>query len=126
MRGRDLDPVEAARGSAAAERVAGDQLLDLADAAPAARRGSAGSDRGGCQRRRARGARPGYLLATAVQELHEEARAVRLNRFCDTTVGVDDLRQITGELVGGEDPGRIEGGRLHHDQARAAAARAWW
>ena len=121
VRGGDLDPVEAALGGQlGGARMPGDDLVDLAarerarlDAEARARHRRRG------ERRRARGG--AHLLAAAVQELHEQARPVRLHGLGDTPVARGDLGQEAAERVRREQPGRVHRCRLEHDQAGAAA-----
>ena len=60
-------------------------------------------------------------LAPAVEELHEQARAVRLHGARDAAVAVHDPVDVAGERVAGEASRRVHGRRLDDDHADAAA-----
>ena len=94
VRGRDLDAVEAALGRRARRRARSPRRSPRSPRRwrHAARRGSGGSGsptaRDGRRARRARD-----LLPAAVEELHEEPRAVRPDGLHDAAVAADDRRR---------------------------------
>src|SRR5438132_462184 len=121
MGGGDFDAVEAAlRRTPRCLAEAVHDLLDFAAAERAWRHAKAlARNRRGRESRSAR--RPGDLLATAVEQLHEETSAVRLYGLADPSVGVGHLGEVSRQLVRGEDSRWMGCGRLEDDQPGASA-----
>ena len=121
MGGGDFDAVEAAlRRTPRCLAEAVHDLLDFAAAERAWRHAKAlARNRRGRESRSAR--RPGDLLATAVEQLHEETSAVRLYGLADPSVGGGHLGEVSRQLVRGEDSRWMGCGRLEDDQPGASA-----
>ena len=121
MRGRDLDPVEARLGD---QRRRPCEPLD--DGVDLPRRERARLDveaeareRRRSERGRARGA--GDLLPSAVEELREEPRPVRVHGVGDARQRRHDLLPVPGERMRSQQPGRVHGRCLEDDQPGASA-----
>jgi hypothetical protein len=56
-----------------------------------------------------------------VEELHEQAGPMALDRIGHAAEAGDDLGPVAGERVGRQEPGGMHRGPLQHDQADAAA-----
>ena len=118
--GRDLDALDSALGCELGRaRVPGDELVDLLLRGGARLHFEAAARHGGRRERRSAG-RARDLLPAAVEELDEEAGAVRLDRSRDRPVAGDDRGEVAGEGVSGEEARLVDGGRLEHDQADSA------
>ena len=121
MRHRHLDAVDAALAAQPrGRRVPGDEVVDLR-LRQRARLGAEARRRDRRRRDRRRQRRRGDLLAPAVEELHEQPRAVPADGGAEALVGARDRGQIATDRVRGEESGLVHRRGLEKDRAGAAA-----